>query len=327
MAEYLEGLIAESLPKNLADLGDKKRISALFGFRLKLLTLASEDPILLEEIFKERARIANLFLEFGAEGRAELLDTFQNAEQAEDLLKDFKGKKRKRPEAPDYKIGIITFGPELSDTQFSSIVRHKLLQTQGELDKKVSNPRPMNMLELLRLKRRDGRRIVITALRDQKLDTQLQYMTYIRPDLSEQIYLLQWNDNKPVLEKYRSNSALLSNPQQEAAKFMAEFVSCRPRAEQIFTGVIRSVINDTAFSVEILPGIEGLVYIPNDDPAYLQDLSIEKGQLVTVKVMKIDRNGCISLSVSEAAKDISEKKAKPVFQLDDHGLKLLEGKL
>jgi polyribonucleotide nucleotidyltransferase len=76
----------------------------------------------------------------------------------------------------------------------------------------------------------------------------------------------------------------------------------------VYNGKVMRIVDFGAF-VEVLPGKEGLVHISqiaHDRVAKVTDF-LEEGQMVDVKVMEIDRQNRVRLSI----KELLEKPATP----------------
>jgi polyribonucleotide nucleotidyltransferase len=76
----------------------------------------------------------------------------------------------------------------------------------------------------------------------------------------------------------------------------------------VYNGKVMRIVDFGAF-VEVLPGKEGLVHISqiaHDRVAKVTDF-LEEGQMVDVKVMEIDRQNRVRLSI----KELLEKPASP----------------
>lgn len=80
---------------------------------------------------------------------------------------------------------------------------------------------------------------------------------------------------------------------------------------EVLYGKVLSVMPFGAF-VEIEKNVSGLVHISELSASYIKDISdyIKKGDSVKVKVIKIDDNGKISLSIKQATLEQKEKQKK-----------------
>ena len=79
----------------------------------------------------------------------------------------------------------------------------------------------------------------------------------------------------------------------------------------ILTGKVTGITKFGAF-VSVAPGKSGLVYISEIANTYVSDINefLSEGQEVTVKIINIDDNGRLNLSI-KAALPQSEKKEEP----------------
>ena len=83
--------------------------------------------------------------------------------------------------------------------------------------------------------------------------------------------------------------------------------------DSIVEGKVTGIVPFGAF-VDIGSGESGLVHISELSSSYVSDISsfIKKGDLVKVKVIRIDDKGKISLSIKQAEKETREKeKSRP----------------
>ncbi|MGI6165544.1 MAG: polyribonucleotide nucleotidyltransferase, partial [Limnochordia bacterium] len=87
----------------------------------------------------------------------------------------------------------------------------------------------------------------------------------------------------------------------EAAKLAIERITADVEVGKIYTGIVKRVVKFGAF-VEILPGKEGLVHISHLAPNRVSKVEdvVNEGDSVIVKVIEIDRQGRINLSIKEA---------------------------
>ena len=76
---------------------------------------------------------------------------------------------------------------------------------------------------------------------------------------------------------------------------------------EIFEGKVKRILNFGAF-VEILPGQEGLVHISQLAPYHVKKVEdvVKIGDIVPVKVVSIDEQGRINLSIKEVKKQNHE---------------------
>jgi polyribonucleotide nucleotidyltransferase len=81
-----------------------------------------------------------------------------------------------------------------------------------------------------------------------------------------------------------------------------------PEVGKIYQGTVKKVLDFGAF-VEVVPGTDGLVHISqlaDKRVAKVEDV-VKEGDVVHVKVLDIDRDGKIRLSIKEAERDLSGK--------------------
>ena len=80
---------------------------------------------------------------------------------------------------------------------------------------------------------------------------------------------------------------------------------------EVLDGKVLSVMPFGAF-VSIGENVSGLVHISEISSSYVKDINehIKKGDSVKVKVIKIDEDGKISLSIKQAAPERKEKRKK-----------------
>ena len=96
----------------------------------------------------------------------------------------------------------------------------------------------------------------------------------------------------------------------EKAVAAIEAITAQPEVGRIYRGKVRKIVDFGAF-VEILPGTDGLLHISqiSKDRVRRVEDELSEGDEVMVKVLDIDRNGKIRLSMREALQEL-EQKAK-----------------
>jgi len=96
----------------------------------------------------------------------------------------------------------------------------------------------------------------------------------------------------------------------EKAVAAIEAITAQPEIGRIYRGKVRKIVDFGAF-VEILPGTDGLLHISqiSKDRVRRVEDELSEGDEVMVKVLDIDRNGKIRLSMREALQEL-EQKAK-----------------
>ncbi|GAA5213818.1 polyribonucleotide nucleotidyltransferase [Corallincola platygyrae] len=94
-----------------------------------------------------------------------------------------------------------------------------------------------------------------------------------------------------------------------------EEITAEVEVNRIYEGTVVRIVDFGAF-VQVLPGKEGLVHISQIAEERIEKVSdyLEAGQKVNVKVIEIDRQGRVRLSIKEAAK---KEEAKPAEEGED----------
>jgi polyribonucleotide nucleotidyltransferase len=79
---------------------------------------------------------------------------------------------------------------------------------------------------------------------------------------------------------------------------------------KIYKGVVKRIVDFGAF-VEVIPGTDGLVHRTQISDARVHRVEdfLSEGDEVWVKVLEVDRQGTISLSMKEALNDLKEQGA------------------
>jgi polyribonucleotide nucleotidyltransferase len=97
-----------------------------------------------------------------------------------------------------------------------------------------------------------------------------------------------------------------------AAKKMIEDITAEAEVGKIYEGKVAKIMDFGAF-VTILPGKDGLVHISQISDERVEKVAdhLSEGAIIRVKLLEIDRQGRMRLSMKEAAKDdaSSEEKA------------------
>jgi polyribonucleotide nucleotidyltransferase len=85
-------------------------------------------------------------------------------------------------------------------------------------------------------------------------------------------------------------------------------LTASPEIGRIYDGKVRKIMDFGAF-VEILPGTDGLVHISQLAEERVGSVTdvVKEGDLIPVKVLEVDRQGKIRLSLKEARRDLEEK--------------------
>ena len=92
---------------------------------------------------------------------------------------------------------------------------------------------------------------------------------------------------------------------------MIEMIVEEPEIGKIYRGAVKKIMDFGAF-VEVTPGTDGLVHISQlaDHRVNKVDDVVKVGDIVNIKILEIDREGKIRLSIKEAEKELKEKSEK-----------------
>jgi polyribonucleotide nucleotidyltransferase len=92
---------------------------------------------------------------------------------------------------------------------------------------------------------------------------------------------------------------------------MIEMIVEEPEIGKIYRGAVKKIMDFGAF-VEVTPGTDGLVHISQlaDHRVNKVDDIVKVGDIVNIKILEIDREGKIRLSIKEAEKELKEKSEK-----------------
>ena len=84
-------------------------------------------------------------------------------------------------------------------------------------------------------------------------------------------------------------------------------LTATPEVGRIYDGTVRKVVDFGAF-VEILPGTDGLLHISQLADERVSSVTdvVKEGDEIPVKVLEVDRQGKIRLSLKEARRDQAE---------------------
>jgi polyribonucleotide nucleotidyltransferase len=85
-------------------------------------------------------------------------------------------------------------------------------------------------------------------------------------------------------------------------------LTASPEVGRIYDGKVRKVVDFGAF-VEILPGTDGLLHISQLAEERVKSVTdvVKEGDEIPVKVLEVDRQGKIRLSLKEARRDLAER--------------------
>jgi polyribonucleotide nucleotidyltransferase len=113
------------------------------------------------------------------------------------------------------------------------------------------------------------------------------------------------------IEVEDDGTVLIASPDEKACQMALTIIKGiveEPEVGRIYQGTVRSIQKFGAF-VEIIPGTDGLVHV-----SQLADRRVEKvedvvalGQVIPVKILDIDPDGKIKLSLKEALRELGEK--------------------
>lgn len=294
-----------------------KIVSMLFGYKRRLLEAARDNKFERQIIFARRAEIAGVFRQFGGERHQESAQQFEGLEQPNDLL-GFAPPKKEQKENPKgherlfHQPGFYIFGEGLTQEQIRSI------RSQNRTGLKVGNPISISLVELFRV-RDDKRPIYIHQKITDKLQKQIAVLIHLRPELAERLYFLRFEDEKAIMEQYKSNALVtaatnsLSERESEAIRMLGDFIYHQPRPGEIFVGRVSKPCEFGVF-VEFLPGIEGLVHRSELPRATNEDCRtlFSGGEEMIVQVNEIGRHGQIRLSAKSAAQSVEDGE-QPLF--------------
>ena len=96
------------------------------------------------------------------------------------------------------------------------------------------------------------------------------------------------------------NIASTSGEAAEQAKLKIELITAEVEIGKIYEGKVSKIMDFGAF-VTVLPGKDGLVHISQISEERIEDVSavLQEGEMIRVKVLEIDRQGKIRLSMKE----------------------------
>ncbi|MBP7546915.1 MAG: polyribonucleotide nucleotidyltransferase [Corallincola sp.] len=97
--------------------------------------------------------------------------------------------------------------------------------------------------------------------------------------------------------------AAVNRANAQAAIARIQAITAEVEVGEVYSGVVTRIVDFGAF-VEVLPGKEGLVHISQISDERIDKVTdvLEQGQRVNVKVLEIDRQGRVRLSMREVAK-------------------------
>jgi polyribonucleotide nucleotidyltransferase len=91
---------------------------------------------------------------------------------------------------------------------------------------------------------------------------------------------------------------------------MAQSITAKPEEGKIYRGIVKRIADFGAF-VEILPGTDGLVHISQLADSRVRSVTdvVQEGDEIYVKVLEVDRQGKIRLSLKDAIAEMGEQAA------------------
>ncbi|HEY2775438.1 MAG TPA: polyribonucleotide nucleotidyltransferase [Candidatus Binatia bacterium] len=86
-------------------------------------------------------------------------------------------------------------------------------------------------------------------------------------------------------------------------------ITASPEVGRVYNGTVRRIADFGAF-VEILPGTDGLLHISQIDEKRVENVRefLKEGDKIPVKVLEVDRQGKIRLSLKEARREMAERE-------------------
>jgi polyribonucleotide nucleotidyltransferase len=87
-------------------------------------------------------------------------------------------------------------------------------------------------------------------------------------------------------------------------------ITASPEVGRIYNGTVRRITDFGAF-VEIFPGTDGLLHVSQIDDKRVENVRdfLKEGDKIPVKVLEVDRQGKIRLSLKEARRELVEKES------------------
>lgn len=293
-----------------------KVVTFLFGYRSRLFEAAWDDERMRGAIFEQRSKIADLFRKFGGEKHQGSVKQFEDLRNPDDLLKHAPSERFKRKEKQECsgRLGFYVVGNKLTSDQVRAI------KAQNRTGKRVGRSRRKRLLDLLRLRDEVVKPIFINQPMSAGLQFQLAMLEHVRPELAEQLYVLNEEGGTISVKPYSSTGLVckLTDREEEVAEEIDQIVRHNPEVGDIFRGKVRVVKNFGVY-VEFLPGIDGLMHV-SEFIGWLpsgQDCTdlLKVGQWVNVEVIGKEcwgRAVHYRLSISRAEKKIA-KGDQPLF--------------
>ena len=97
-----------------------------------------------------------------------------------------------------------------------------------------------------------------------------------------------------------SSGNLINTEDGEAAKAWVERLTAEAEVDKVYDGTVAKIMEYGAF-VDIFPGKSGLVHISQIAHERVEDVTdhLQEGQVVRVKVIEIDRQGRVRLTMKD----------------------------
>ena len=113
------------------------------------------------------------------------------------------------------------------------------------------------------------------------------------------------------IEVQDDGTVIIASADEDASGRALEIINSiveEPEVGRIYHGMVKKVLDFGAF-VEVTPGTDGLVHISQlaDQRVNSVEDVVKVGDMVHVKILEIDRDGKIRLSMKEAAKELKQK--------------------
>lgn len=301
-------------PETLERKSEKKRTSLLFGVKQSLLRYASFEGGR-EEIFATRAKIAEVFMQYGGERLQNFVELLESLKCPEDLephsLKPRQKQEIQKPEIEWTGKGYYVIGDPIQGERYR--------QMQQKLGGKKRAGTSIEIKDLNRLFQRkertlsgemgfwdDDRPYFINAEMTPELVQLLSFVLISRPDMK--LYVIEWDGDKPKFKELQSDQLIKAQEQLdpalvEASNQLYKLNNISPITGETYVGKIRRVC-EFGFFVEITPNYEGLVHISEASDVRINEALMremfKEGEFINVQILQIDRQGRIRLSVRAA---------------------------
>lgn len=304
----------------------KNRTNTLFGLRQQVLREAANEWGR-DEVFALRNRIANLFKTEGGERLQKFTDLLESLESPDDLSPHALETKRPQTKHESAEItwpgkGYYVVGDELVGN------RERQMRVKLGGKKKAGSPRQINNLkQLFHTNERnilgkmqswiDERPYFINTELTPEIVKILSFVLISRPDM--RIYIIEWDGDTPSFKPFQTTALVKTSDEftpevQQLSIKLLKIINKTPIAGEYYHGRI-SNIYEFGFFVEITPDNEGFVHFTeaSDQRIIWEDIRkhFKEDDFITVKVLNIDRQGHIRLSVKEALDGSNEPAIPP----------------